>query len=208
VQEGIAFVLGHALDMKAIHGGKAKPDKLAAHTIAVLLRGGLLPQASHTARAWSTVMARATPYPGSPLKARAPCMTGASATRPSIGTPCCLHNGAGEPAASQDAQGSSLAVRCWERADAAAGHADAPLGLVSRSPLTRTLQSRAKHLVFVYEAGPCGYWLYRYLRKKGYDCWVVAPSLIPKRAGDRVQTDRREAMPWARLMRSGDLTRV
>jgi transposase len=74
--------------------------------------------------------------------------------------------------------------------------------------LTRKLQAKAKHLVFVYEAGPCGYWLYRYLSKKGYDCWVVAPSLIPKKAGDRVKTDRRDAVQLARLMRSGDLTPV
>jgi transposase len=72
----------------------------------------------------------------------------------------------------------------------------------------RKLQSKAKHLVFVYEAGPCGYWLYRYLTQKGYDCWVVAPSLIPKKAGDRVKTDRRDAVQLARLMRSGDLTPV
>jgi transposase len=74
--------------------------------------------------------------------------------------------------------------------------------------LTRKLQSKAKRLVFVYEAGPCGYWLYRYLCKKGYDCWVVAPSMIPQRPGDRVKTDRRDAMQLARLMRSGDLTPV
>ncbi len=74
--------------------------------------------------------------------------------------------------------------------------------------LVRQLQSKAKRLVFVYEAGPCGYWLYRYLTKKGYDCWVVAPSLIPKKAGDRVKTDRRDALQLARLMRSGDLTPV
>jgi transposase len=74
--------------------------------------------------------------------------------------------------------------------------------------LVRKLQSKAKHLVFVYEAGPCGYWLYRYLTQKGYDCWVVAPSLIPKKAGDRVKTDRRDAVQLARLMRSGDLTPV
>jgi len=43
--------------------------------------------------------------------------------------------------------------------------------------LTRKMQSKAKHLVFVSEAGPCGSWLYRYLTNKGYDCWVVAPSL-------------------------------
>jgi transposase len=74
--------------------------------------------------------------------------------------------------------------------------------------LTRKLHAKAKRLVFVYEAGPCGYWLYRYLSKKGYDCWVVAPSLIPKKPGDRVKTDRRDAMQLARLMRSGDLTPV
>jgi transposase len=74
--------------------------------------------------------------------------------------------------------------------------------------LIRKMQSKAKHLVFVYEAGPCGYWLYRYLTKKGHVCWVVAPSLIPKKAGDRVKTDRRDAVQLARLMRSGDLTPV
>jgi transposase len=74
--------------------------------------------------------------------------------------------------------------------------------------LIRNMQSKAAHLVFVYEAGPCGYWLYRYLTKKGYVCRVVAPSLIPKKAGDRVKTDRRDAVQLARLMRSGDLTPV
>jgi transposase len=74
--------------------------------------------------------------------------------------------------------------------------------------LVRKLHSKAKHLVFVYEAGPCGYWLYRYLTKKNLICWVVAPSLIPKKAGDRVKTDRRDAVQLARLMRSGDLTPV
>jgi transposase len=74
--------------------------------------------------------------------------------------------------------------------------------------LIRKMQSKATQLIFVYEAGPCGYWLYRYLTKQGHNCWVVAPSLIPKKAGDRVKTDRRDAVPLARLMRSGDLTRV
>jgi transposase len=74
--------------------------------------------------------------------------------------------------------------------------------------LIRRMQSKANQLIFVYEAGPCGYWLYRYLTKKGYDCWVVAPSLIPKKPGDRVKTDRRDAMQLARLARSGDLTVV
>ena len=74
--------------------------------------------------------------------------------------------------------------------------------------MIRKMQSKAKHLIFIYEAGPCGYWLYRYLTKKDYDCWVVAPSLIPKKPGDRVKTDRRDAVQLARLARSGDLTVV
>ena len=74
--------------------------------------------------------------------------------------------------------------------------------------LMRKLQSKAKHLVFVSEAGPCGYWLSRYLTKKDDVCWVVAPALMPQKAGDRVKTDRRDARPLARLMRSGDLTPV
>jgi transposase len=74
--------------------------------------------------------------------------------------------------------------------------------------LIRQLQSKSQELVFVYEAGPCGYWLYRYLTKKGHICWVVAPSLIPKKAGDRVKTNRRDALQLARLMRPGDLTPV
>jgi transposase len=74
--------------------------------------------------------------------------------------------------------------------------------------LIRPLQSKSKQLVFVYAAGPCGYGLDRSLTKKGDVCWVVAPSVIPKKAGDRVKTDRRDALQLARLMRSGDLPPV
>jgi transposase len=74
--------------------------------------------------------------------------------------------------------------------------------------LIRKLQSKSPHLVFVYEAGPCGYWLYRDLTTRGHICWVVAPSLIPQKAGNRVKTDQRDAVQLARLMRSGDLTPV
>jgi transposase len=74
--------------------------------------------------------------------------------------------------------------------------------------LLRTLTSNAKQLVFVSEAGPCGYWLSRDLSRKHLLCWVVAPSLVPQKAGDRVKTDRRDATQLARLMRSGDLTAV
>ncbi len=74
--------------------------------------------------------------------------------------------------------------------------------------LVRRLHSKASRLLFAYEAGPCGYVLYRYLTRKGLHCIVVAPSLIPKKAGDRVKTDRRDAVQLARLLRSGDLTPI
>jgi transposase len=72
----------------------------------------------------------------------------------------------------------------------------------------RQLFSKAKQLVFVYEAGPCGSWLSRDLSRKQRLGWVVAPALVPKNAGDRVNTDRYDATQLARLMRSGDLTPV
>jgi transposase len=55
----------------------------------------------------------------------------------------------------------------------------------------RKLQSKATPLVFVDEAGPCGYWLSRDLTRRGHVCWGVAPSLMPQKASDRVTTDRR-----------------
>lgn len=63
-------------------------------------------------------------------------------------------------------------------------------------------------LLFCYEAGPCGYGLYRQLLGLGHDCQVVAPSLIPKKAGERIKTDRRDALKLAQTLRSGDLTAV
>jgi transposase len=74
--------------------------------------------------------------------------------------------------------------------------------------LLRQLPSKATHRVFVDEAGPCGDGLYRSLTQPGPDWWVVAPSCIPHKAGDRVTTDRREARQLARLLRAGDLTPV
>ena len=74
--------------------------------------------------------------------------------------------------------------------------------------LIRRLQAKTPALVFAYEAGPCGYQLYRDLTAHGFPCHVVAPSLIPKKPGDRVKTDRRDAVALARLLRSGDLTSV
>jgi transposase len=74
--------------------------------------------------------------------------------------------------------------------------------------LTRKRPSKAPHLIVVDEAGPCGDWRYRYCTKQGDAGWVVAPSVRPKKAGDRVTTDRRDARPLARPARAGDLTGV
>ena len=63
-------------------------------------------------------------------------------------------------------------------------------------------------LLFCYEAGPCGYGLYRQLLELGHDCHVVAPSLVPKKSGERVKTDKRDANKLAKHLRGGDLTAV
>jgi len=70
------------------------------------------------------------------------------------------------------------------------------------------LAARYGRLKFAYEAGPCGYELHRQLVWLGHCCLVVAPSLIPRRPGDHIKTDRRDARTLARLLRSGDLTAV
>jgi transposase len=80
--------------------------------------------------------------------------------------------------------------------------------LVALDKALRKLISKGHPLHVVYEAGPCGFVIWRHLTALGTDCEVVAPSSIPKRSGDRVKTDRRDAMMLARLSRSGDLTAV
>ena len=76
------------------------------------------------------------------------------------------------------------------------------------SSLCKALSRDGSHLHFCYEAGPFGYALYRRLREWGHACDVVAPSLIPKRPGERVKTDRRDALSLATLLRAGQLTAV
>jgi transposase len=72
----------------------------------------------------------------------------------------------------------------------------------------RKMVSTAGRLHFVYEAGPLGYGIYRHLTAKGFDCMVAAPSLIPKKSGERIKTDRRDAATLARLHRAGELSAV
>ena len=75
-------------------------------------------------------------------------------------------------------------------------------GLVNR------LVTKGTQLSFCYEAGPCGYGLYRTLKQWGHECSAVAPSLIPRKPGDRVKTDRHDGLSLARLHRAGELTSV
>ena len=87
------------------------------------------------------------------------------------------------------------------------------LGEIANSPeamqkLVKQLRKGDAGLSFCYEAGPCGSGLHRQLTELGWDCQVVAPSLIPKKAGDRVKTDRRDSLSLARLHRAGELTAV
>jgi transposase len=87
------------------------------------------------------------------------------------------------------------------------------IGEIANTPeaiekLVKQLRKGCANLSFCYEAGPCGYGVHRQLSELGWDCQVVAPSLIPKRAGDRVKTDRRDSLMLARLHRAGELTPV
>lgn len=80
--------------------------------------------------------------------------------------------------------------------------------LASLDKSLRKLVSRGQPLHIVYEAGPCGFVIWRHLSAQGLHCEVVAPSSIPRTPGDRVKTDRRDALLLAKLARSGDLAVV
>jgi transposase len=87
------------------------------------------------------------------------------------------------------------------------------IGRIENTPaairkLADKLSANGAQLRFCYEAGPCGYGVHRFLTGLGHDCIVVAPTMIPRRSGDRVKTDRRDAMMLARLHRAGELTPV
>ncbi len=74
--------------------------------------------------------------------------------------------------------------------------------------LVAKLRDRYHSIEFVYEAGPCGYGIYRWLTKENMKCRVVAPSRIPRCPGDRVKNDHRDSLTLARLARAGELMDV
>jgi transposase len=74
--------------------------------------------------------------------------------------------------------------------------------------LAAKLAGGGRELRFCYEGGPCGHGIQRQLTAMGHDCAVVGPSLIPSKPGDRIKTDRRDAIKLAKLHRAGELTSV
>ena len=76
------------------------------------------------------------------------------------------------------------------------------------SALLKKINPDGEVLELCYEAGPCGYGLYHQLTASGHQCQVVAPTLIPRRASDKVKTDRRDSLRLAELLRAGELTSV
>lgn len=78
------------------------------------------------------------------------------------------------------------------------------------SQLARQFQSRHPDatLHFVYEAGPCGYWIYRLLTKLGHECYVVSPANMAMPANHRVKTDKRDAIMLTRTLKNADLSPI
>ncbi len=74
--------------------------------------------------------------------------------------------------------------------------------------VVRALHAPGRRLHFVYEAGPCGFGIHRHLTSRGLECIVVSPSMVPKRSGNRVKTDRRDSLTLARLHRAGELRAI
>ena len=107
-----------------------------------------------------------------------------------------------------DAHAQTIAVAIAEEAGAPNGYGVIPNDPCAVRRLVSRLGGPGVRLVACYEAGPTGYTLRRQLQTLGVDCMVVAPSLVPTRSGDRVKTDRRDALKLARLLRSGDLTPI
>jgi hypothetical protein len=102
------------------------------------------------------------------------------------------------------------AVAYGAKDQAAEGVSRGPIGTrqAAREPLRRTMPSTAPPLVLVDAAAPCGSWLSRALPPTGQRCGVGAPARMPPQAADRGNTDRRDAVHLARLLRAGALTRV
>jgi transposase len=130
-----------------------------------------------------------------------------------VGEPCLSTGGRTVDKDSEVFVGLDVAKRRHAVAEAGRQGEVRYLGEIDADPasvrqVVARLEKRHAKLHFCYEAGPTGYGLYRQLVGLGHSCSVIAPSLIPRRAGDRVKTNRRDAVQLARLLRAGGLTAV
>ena len=107
-----------------------------------------------------------------------------------------------------DVHKNSINVAIAEEGGETRHYGKIPGELKALDTLVRKLVSTGHEPCFAYEAGPGGFHVYRHLQKHGLACIVAAPSLIPKKAGDRIKTDQRDAMSLARLFRAGELTPI
>jgi transposase len=107
-----------------------------------------------------------------------------------------------------DVHKENIAIASTAQGEEIRHYGTIPNHLTALDAVVRKLTGTGQIPYFVYEAGPGGYTIYRHLRDKGLSCMVAAPSLIPRKAGDRVKTDKRDAAMLARLLRAGELTQV
>ena len=107
-----------------------------------------------------------------------------------------------------DVHAETIAVAIADPSGEVRSYGNIPAHTHALDKLHKRLTEDGSHVRYVYEAGPTGFALCRHLRGQNIPCDVVSPSLIPKRASDRVKTDRRDALTLARLLRAGELTSI
>jgi transposase len=107
-----------------------------------------------------------------------------------------------------DVHKKTISIACAAEGEDIRHYGTIPNHFAALDAVVRKLVSTGQAPYFVYEAGPGGYTIYRHLHSNGLSCMVAAPSLIPRKAGDRVKTDKRDAAMLVRLLRADELTRV
>ena len=103
---------------------------------------------------------------------------------------------------------NAIAVAEGERGGEVRYHGEVDASVDSMRRTVRRIAANYDQVHFCYEAGPTGYGLHRLITSMGHACTVVAPSLIPRKPGDRVKTNRRDAVALAKLLRADELTAV
>ena len=107
-----------------------------------------------------------------------------------------------------DVHAQTIAVAIAHEGGDVVSYGTIPAHSHSIDRLHKKLTEGGAQVRYVYEAGPTGFWLARHLRGKKIHCQIVSPSLVPRKSGDRVKTDRRDALTLARLFRAGELSFV